>query len=187
MWYSWVQKAGFFSAALHWVPCSVSSRMNLVSTVKKDHFCFKPASCSLKQVGVWNGNSWCASYRIMWITVRSSETEWHVTWQWNKHLSTISTVNFCGEGNGNPLQYSCLESPRYGGAWWAAVYGVAQGRTRLKRLSSSSSRWVAYNSTQFLHYLWVDTRFHKLRDQSYKTEDCTATSDPSHNLDYLHF
>ena len=43
-----------------------------------------------------------------------------------------------GEGNGNPLQYSCLENPRDGGAWWAAVYGVAQSRTRLKRLSSSS-------------------------------------------------
>ena len=40
------------------------------------------------------------------------------------------------EGNGNPLQYSCLENPRDGGAWWAAVYGVAQSRTRLKRLSS---------------------------------------------------
>ena len=44
-----------------------------------------------------------------------------------------------GEGNGNPLQCSCLENPRYGGAWWAAVYGVAQSRTRLKWLSSSSS------------------------------------------------
>ena len=44
-----------------------------------------------------------------------------------------------GEGNGNPLQYSCLENPRDGGAWWAAVYGVAQSRTRLKRRSSSSS------------------------------------------------
>ena len=40
-----------------------------------------------------------------------------------------------GEGNGNPLQYSCLEDPRDGGAWWAAVYGVAQSWTRLKRLS----------------------------------------------------
>ena len=37
-----------------------------------------------------------------------------------------------GEGNGNPLQYSCLENPRDGGAWWAAIYGVAQSRTRLK-------------------------------------------------------
>ena len=44
------------------------------------------------------------------------------------------------EGNGNPLQCSCLENPRDGRAWWAAVYGVAQSRTRLKRLSSSSSR-----------------------------------------------
>ena len=43
-----------------------------------------------------------------------------------------------GEGNGTPLQYSCLEDPMDGGAWWAAVHGVAQSRTRLKRLSSSS-------------------------------------------------
>ena len=45
-----------------------------------------------------------------------------------------------GEGNGTPLQYSCLENPTDGGAWWAAVHGVAKSRTRLKRLSSSS-RW----------------------------------------------
>ena len=44
-----------------------------------------------------------------------------------------------GEGNGNPLQCSCLENPRDGGVWWAAVSGVAQSRTRLKQLSSSSS------------------------------------------------
>ena len=41
-----------------------------------------------------------------------------------------------GEGNGNPLQCSCLENPRDGGAWGAAIYGVTQSRTRLKRLSS---------------------------------------------------
>ena len=46
--------------------------------------------------------------------------------------------SFYGEGNGNPLQCSCLENPRDRGAWWAAVYGVAQSWTRLKRLSSSS-------------------------------------------------
>ena len=50
----------------------------------------------------------------------------------------ISCIAF-GEGNGNPLQCSCLENPRDGGAWWAAIYGVPQSRTRLKRLSSSSS------------------------------------------------
>ena len=43
-----------------------------------------------------------------------------------------------GEGNGNPLQCSCLENPRERGAWWAAVYGVSQSQTQLKRLSSSS-------------------------------------------------
>ena len=48
------------------------------------------------------------------------------------------SLSFIGEGNGNPLQCSCLENPRDGGAWWAAVYGVAQSQTRLKRLSSSS-------------------------------------------------
>ena len=48
-------------------------------------------------------------------------------------------ISHVGEGNGNPLQCSCLENPRDGGAWWAAVYGVAQSRTRLKWLSSSSS------------------------------------------------
>ena len=42
------------------------------------------------------------------------------------------TYSLDGEGNGTPLQYSCLENPRDGGAWWAAVYGVAQGQTRLK-------------------------------------------------------
>ena len=50
------------------------------------------------------------------------------------HLS-LSCIE---EGNGNPLQCSCLENPRDGGAWWAAVYGVSQSRMRLKWLSSSS-------------------------------------------------
>ena len=62
-----------------------------------------------------------------------------------EELDTTELLHFhfslscIGEGNGNPLQCSCLENPRDGGAWWAAVYGVAQGWTRLKRLSSSSS------------------------------------------------
>ena len=48
------------------------------------------------------------------------------------------SLSCIGEGNGNPLQCSCLENPRDGRAWWAAVYGVAQSLTRLKRLSRSS-------------------------------------------------
>ena len=52
------------------------------------------------------------------------------------------SLSCIGKGNGNPLQCSCLENPRDGGAWWAAIYGVTQSRTGLKRLSSSSSSRV---------------------------------------------
>ena len=55
------------------------------------------------------------------------------------HFHFPFSLSCTGEGNGNPLQCSCLENPRDGGAWWAAVCGVAQSRTRLKRLSSSSN------------------------------------------------
>ena len=63
----------------------------------------------------------------------------------HKELATTERLHFhfslscIGEGNGNPLQYSCLENPRDGAAWWAAIYGVPQSQTQLKRLSSSSS------------------------------------------------
>ena len=55
-----------------------------------------------------------------------------------ERLHFIFSLSCIGEGNGNPLECSCMENPRDGGAWWAAVYGVAQSRTRLKRLSRSS-------------------------------------------------
>ena len=57
------------------------------------------------------------------------------------------SLSCIGEGNGNPLQCPCLENPRDRGAWWAAVYGVARSRTRLKWLSSSSSigLWEEFN------------------------------------------
>ena len=56
-----------------------------------------------------------------------------------KRLHFHFSLSCIGEGNGNPFQCSCLESPRDRGAWWAAVYGVVQSRTWLKWLSSSSS------------------------------------------------
>ena len=55
-----------------------------------------------------------------------------------KRLPFHFSLSCIGEGNGNPLQCSCLENPRDGRVWWAAIFGVAQSRTRLKRLSSSS-------------------------------------------------
>ena len=54
------------------------------------------------------------------------------------------SLSCIGEGNGNPLQCSCLENPRDSGAWWAAIYWVAQSRTRLKQLSSSSNSLFQY-------------------------------------------
>ena len=63
-------------------------------------------------------------------SLRSDTTEW---------LHFYFSLSCIGEGNGNQLQCSCLENPGDRGDWWAAVYGVAQSQTRLKRLSSSSS------------------------------------------------
>ena len=71
-----------------------------------------------------------------------------------EQLHFIFSLSCIGEGNGNPPQCSCLENPRDGGAWWAAVYGVVQSRTRLKWLSSSSKNvykhvsfpWDSFNA-----------------------------------------
>ena len=71
-----------------------------------------------------------------WAAVHRVAKSWDTTEQLHFHFS----LSCIGEGNGNPLQRSCLENPRDRGAWWAAVYGVAQSQTRLKRFSSSSSR-----------------------------------------------
>ena len=81
------------------------------------------------------------------------------------------SLSCTGEGNGNPLQCSCLEKPRGGGAWWAAVYGVAQSRTRLKRLSSSLT-WLPLpplslllpSSSFFflpLFFIYTENNFHR--------------------------
>ena len=67
---------------------------------------------------------------------------------WATSLSLFTFMH--GEGNGNPLQCSCLENPRDRGAWWAAVYGVAQSWTWLKRLSSSSRALIQRGHLQHL-------------------------------------
>ena len=57
------------------------------------------------------------------------------------------SLSCIGEGNSNPLQCSCLENPRDGGAWWAAVYGVSQSRTQLSDLAAAAAAW--YCNTTF--------------------------------------
>ena len=79
------------------------------------------------------------------------------------HASQCSCI---GEGNGNPLQCSCLEKPRDGGAWWTAVYGVAQSQTRLKRLSSSSSICGVQKMVQMILSVKQEQR-HRRREHKY--------------------
>ena len=75
------------------------------------------------------------------------------------------SLSCIGEGNGNPLQCSCLENPRDGEAWWAAVYGVAQSRTQLKWLSSSSCLKVyrpRFLGPKWIFLSWVYCFFYPL-------------------------
>ena len=82
------------------------------------------------------------------MAAHSSTLAWEIPWTeepgvgyspWSREESDTTeqlhfhfSLSYTGEGNGSPLQCSCLENPRDGGAWWAAIYGVAQIRTRLK-------------------------------------------------------
>ena len=91
----------------------------------------------------------------------------------HEELDTTERLHFhfslscIGEGNGSPLQCSCLENPRDSGAWWAAVYGVTQSRTRLKRLSSSSCSMgflggSAVKNLPVVWETWVQSRVRKI-------------------------
>ena len=90
-----------------------------------------------------------------------------ITEQLHFHFS----LSCIGEGNGNPLQCSCLENPRDREAWWAAIYGVAQSPTRLKRLSSSSSS--SSSSTIFIDSLCICVLIYDL---------CFSLSDLLHSV-----
>ena len=94
----------------------------------------------------------------------SSTLAWKIQWMrslggcspWGRYKSDMTewlhfhfSLSCIGGRNGNPLQYSCLDHPRDGGAWWAAVCGVAQSRTRLKQLSSSSSQSIGASASVF--------------------------------------
>ena len=72
------------------------------------------------------------------------------TEQFHFHFS----LSCIAEGNGNPLQCPCLENPRDGGAWWAAIYGVAHSGTWLRRLSSSSSTCLKEHKSWVKWFLW---------------------------------
>ena len=107
-----------------------------------------------------------AAHTGLWdLLIFHLSSQLHVQWDstGNLILATVVVFNTMkignnyksnGEGNGTPLQYSCLENPRDSGAWWAAVYGVAQSRTRLTRLSGTNqslSHWCSQLLNNFYH------------------------------------
>ena len=106
------------------------------------------------------------------MAVHSSTLAWKIPWMeepgrlqsmGSERLHFHFSLSCIGEGNGNPLQCSCLENPRDGGAWWAAVYGVTQNRTQLKRFSSSSSSSLINRSNPSLLMLvphWEPVIYH---------------------------
>ena len=88
------------------------------------------------------------------MATHSSTLAWKIPWMeepgglqsmgWLRVRHDSTSLSRIGEGNGTPLQCSCLENPRDGGAWWAAVYGVAQSRTRLKRRQQRQQHYCKY-------------------------------------------
>ena len=103
-------------------------------------------------------------------SLRVRQTEW---------LHFHFSLSCVGERNGNPLQCSCLENPRDGGAWWAAVYGVAQSQTWLKRLSSSSrtihiifKALITVVTNYPLSVLTVNCNLHESMDNPYLMPCC---------------
>ena len=118
----------------------------------------------LYHCAIWEAQySICSNYKILAVlpmekamAPHSSTLAWKIPWMegpgglqsmgslrgMTERLHFHFSLACIGAGNGNPLQCSCLENPRDGGAWWAAVYGIAQSWTRQKRLSSSTPHVV---------------------------------------------
>ena len=171
------------------IPWSAAPRAPALWQVTADLYIWRRHRNTQRQVWLsLCGVCWCtqvlfeASEHLWWVwglilnvktmASHSSTLAWKVPWteepgrlqstgslRVGHDWATSLSLSCIGEGNGNPLQCSCLENPRDGGAWRAAIYGVAQSQTRLKRLSSSSSNHLAEASplpldVEYLFLLW---------------------------------
>ena len=124
---AWTLESGLCpDSTSYWVGQLTSLRFSfLIWKMAQSKHSMAPHSCTL-------------AWKIPWMEEPSRLQSMGLLRVGQDRATSLSISPSCtGEGNGNPLQYSCLENPRDRGAWWAAVYGVAQSRTRLKRFSSS--------------------------------------------------
>ena len=160
--FPWAQ-AFFFPSLCHFLSFCFLSLHSLILTVL---FCPQPQAGTSKCMLYLLSPIFCVYFfllkpkffliiksSILWaMAPHSSTLAWKIPWteepgrlqsmeslRVGHNWATSLSLSCIGEGNGNPLQCSCLENPRDRGAWWAAIYGVAQSWTRLKQLSSSSS------------------------------------------------
>ena len=102
------------------------------------------------------------AWKIPWTEEPGRRSPWgHEESDTTEQLHFHFSLSCIGEGNGNPLQCSCLENPRDGGAWWAAVCGVAQSRTWLKWFSSSSTfvGQITVSILSLIHVSWGNVCF----------------------------
>ena len=111
-------------------------------------FCNSVSSCNPLEKAMASHSSTLA-WKIPWTKSLVGYSPWgHEESDTTERPHFHFSFSCIGEENGNPLQCSCLENPRDGGAWWTVIYGVAQSWTRLRRLSSSSSscnpQWDIY-------------------------------------------
>ena len=125
----------FFQSYKHWELVSQRGGSCLVL------FCFS-VGCFLKRRRQWHLTPVLSPGKSHgWRSLESCSPWGRWGSDTTERLHFHFSLSCIGEGNGNPLQCSCLENPRDGGAWWAAVYGVTQSQTWLEQLSSSSSMW----------------------------------------------
>ena len=117
-----------------------SYRLAILSNFFQDYVSYRLSQClslslAIKVEKAMASHSSTVAWKIPWMEEPGSLRPWG---RWGSDTTSLS-LSRIGEGNGNPLQCSCLGNPREGGALWAAICGVTQSQTRLKRLSSGSS------------------------------------------------
>ena len=124
-------------------------RATFYLTWMTENFHWKKLSSLYKRIKEYLLHSFTKQYTLVPLTCKVTFVD-SLLLVWDTlHTFFAIIFPFIGVENGNPLQYSCLENPRDGGPWWAAVFGVAQSRTWLKQIHSSSSSSSSFHTSHF--------------------------------------